>query len=124
MRPGTLPAINYYDLVKPQQQFQNAISATESNQAGLVQGVATSGVGADQLAMTGAFRYLRELLALFSRRSRPKRAGRRGGATNLAKPENELLAVARPGRHGIGSGVRWNGRRIAPRRRLAAVKSP
>ncbi|MHB1425963.1 MAG: hypothetical protein ACYC3I_22595 [Gemmataceae bacterium] len=53
MRPGSLPAINYYDLVRPQMQFQNAISSLQMNQAAMIQGVTASGVRADALVMTG-----------------------------------------------------------------------
>jgi hypothetical protein len=52
MRVGAPIGVNYYDLVRPQIQFQSAISNLQQNQAGLIQGLSTGGT-ADSLVTTG-----------------------------------------------------------------------
>lgn len=46
LRPNTLPAINYYGLVRPQQQFQSAVQSLQAETAAL--GAMTAAGPADQ----------------------------------------------------------------------------
>ncbi len=53
LRFGSLPAINYYNLVEPQMQFQSAITGLQQNQANLTQALTTSGAQATPFVTTG-----------------------------------------------------------------------
>jgi hypothetical protein len=53
LRPGSIPAINYYGLVQPQLQMQSAIASLQLGQMGLTQAVSAGTPGLGQPLVTG-----------------------------------------------------------------------